>query len=71
MIGFAAMGWIILCFVSAYTFGRLFDAGASGDRFPQAFVPLYSVIFMFAGLLMLPFAPLATAPLALAKSRSH
>jgi hypothetical protein len=70
MIGFAAIGWIIVCLVSVSTFGRLFDAGSPGDRLPQEFIPLYSAVFMFAGLLMLPFAPLALAPLALAESRS-
>ena len=70
-IYFAAIGWIVLCFVSVYSFGRLFGAGSPGNRLPQEFIPVYSVIFMLAGLLMLPFAPLATAPLALAKSRSH
>ena len=71
MLGFVAIGWIILCLISISTFGRLFDAGSPGDRLPQEFIPLYSVVFMFAGLLMLPFAPLALAPLALAESRSN
>jgi len=70
-IYFVAIGWIVLCFVSAYSFVRLFGAGSPSDRLPQEFIPVYSVVFMLAGLLMLPFAPLATAPLALAKSRSH
>jgi hypothetical protein len=71
MIGFAAVGWIVLCFVSAYALWRLFDVGSAGDRLPQEFIPVYSVMFMLAGLLMLPFAPLALAPLALAESRSN
>ncbi len=71
MIGFVVVGWIVLCFISAISFWRLFGAGSAGDRLPREFIPVYSVIFMLAGLLMLPFAPLATAPLALAKSRSN
>lgn len=71
MIGFVVIGWIVLCLVSVSTFGRLFDTGSPGDRLPQEFIPLFSAVFMFAGLLMLPFAPLALAPLALAESRSN
>jgi len=75
MIGVAALGWIVLCLASAYALWRLFDTGSGGDRLSQEFTPEYSVafmvVFMLAGLLMLPFAPLATAPLALARSRSH
>ncbi|MFC1793192.1 hypothetical protein ACFL3Q_06355 [Planctomycetota bacterium] len=75
MIGFAGSGWIVLCLASAYALWRLFNTGLRGDRpFPD-FTPDYSfafmVVFMLAALLMLPFAPLATAPLALAGSRSH
>lgn len=75
MIGLAASGWIVLCLASAYALWRLYDAGLGGDRLPQDFTPDYflafMIIFMLAALLMLPFAPLATAPLALARSRSH
>ena len=75
MIGFAALGWIVLCLASAHVLWRLYDAGLGGDRFSQEFSSEYSlvfmIVFMLAGLLMMPFAPLATAPLALARSRSH
>jgi len=70
-IGFAVTGWIALCLASAYALRGFFDAGLGDDRLPREFIPLYSVVFMLAGLLMLPLAPLASAPLALAKSRSY
>jgi hypothetical protein len=69
MIGFSVTGWIVLCIAMACALWRLFDAG--NNQFSQEFIPVYSVMFLLAGLLMLPFAPLATAPLALAKSRSN
>lgn len=71
MIGFAITGWTGLCFISGYALWGLWAAGSTGDRLPQELIPLYSVAFMLAGLLMLPLAPLATAPLALTKSRSN
>ena len=71
MIGFAVIGWILFCLASAYGLQQMFDSGLGDDRLPREFIPVYSVVFLFTGLLMLPFAPLATAPLALAKSRSH
>lgn len=71
MVGFAVIGWIVFCLASAYALWRLFDAGLGDNQLPREFIPVYSVVFLLVGLLMLPFAPLATAPLALAQSRSH
>lgn len=71
MIGLVIVAWIVLCLASAYALLQVQNAGLGDDLPPPEFIPECSAAFMLAGLLMLPFAPLATAPLALARSRSH
>ncbi len=71
IIGMAALSWIILCLVSVYALWQLQNAGLGNNRFSQGLTSEFCVIFMLAGLLMLPFAPLATAPIALSLSRSQ
>ncbi|MCP4611862.1 MAG: hypothetical protein GY845_24430 [Planctomycetes bacterium] len=73
IIGMAALSWLfILCLVSVYAlWWQLQNAELGNNQFPQGLISEFCVIFMLAGLLMLPFAPLATAPIALSMSRSQ
>ena len=70
-IGLAVLGWVVLCLAAGLALSRLHHALLADARFPHELIPIYSVAFLVAGLLMMPFAPLATAPLNLARSRSH
>ncbi len=70
-IRLAALGWVVLCLAAGLALSRLRHAIPADAQFPAELIPACSVVFLLAGLLMMPFAPLATAPLNLARSRSH
>lgn len=70
-IGLAALGWVLLCLATGPALWRLHNAIVADASFPQGLTLDGSVVFLLAGLLTMPLAPLARAPLNLARSRSH
>jgi hypothetical protein len=70
-IGLAASGWVALCLAAGCALSPLHHAIWADARFPPESIPTGSAAFLLAGLLLLPVAPLATAPLNLARRRSH
>ena len=70
-VGLAFLGWVVLCLAVGLALWHLHHINSVDTRFPPELIPACSVVFLVAGLLMMPFAPLATAPLNLVRSRSH
>ncbi|UCD50925.1 MAG: hypothetical protein JSW27_25795 [Phycisphaerales bacterium] len=70
-IGLATSGWVVLCLAGGHALWRLRHIILADARFPPELVPACPVAFLGAGLFMMPFAPWATAPLHLARRRSH
>ena len=70
-IRWAVLSWVTLCTVAGYAGWQLYIAMVEKSELPLGLGLDYALVIAVAGFLMLPVAPLATAPLALAWNRSH